>query len=413
MGATIHYGTKVRCIRFSMRSILVTAAVIFCVSLCCTAAVTYAKDTGIVITVRNPLNIDRQNEPVVLQWNDLARMYPAPDPARIKIFEQKSQEETIHQIVDADHNGTPEELIFQSDFKAGEIKKFILKTSKKIQPPVQPLTDARFVLPREDLAWENDRIAFRIYGPALAKDVNNGIDVWTKRVRYPIVAQWYKGDEDTGVSRIPYHEDHGEGADYFSVGRTLGAGSCALYDNDSLYQPGVFATQKVLATGPLRAIFEVTYNPVRFGEKNISEVRRVTLDAGSNLNAIEITYRCESPTDAVLFAAGIVKRKGVISSLDTTDRWVSLWGPTTEKEETGSLGTGIVMMKKFFTGVKENDVHVLILGRAEPGKPLKYYTGAGWTRSGDFATTEEWNAYLKKFAQRIEAPLEVSVTIMQ
>ena len=178
MGTTIHHGTKARRIGFSVRPIPVTASVIFCLFLGCAAPVTYAKDAGIVITVRNPLKIDRQSEPVVLRWNDLARMYPPPDPARIQIIEQKTQKEMIHQIIDADHNGTPEELVFQSDFKAGEIKKFILKPSKRISPPVQPLTDARFMLPREDLAWENDRIAFRIYGPALAKDVNNGIDVW-------------------------------------------------------------------------------------------------------------------------------------------------------------------------------------------------------------------------------------------
>jgi len=71
------------------------------------------------------------------------------------------------------------------------------------------------------------------------------------------------------------------------------------------------------------------------------------------------------------------------------------------------------MGKKFFAGVRENDVHVLILGRVEQGKPLKYYAGAGWTRSGDFTASEEWNTYLKIFAQRIEAPLDVSVTLAQ
>jgi pectinesterase len=304
-------------------------------------------------------------------------------------------------------------MIFLSHFEPREKKIFVIANSNKKPEPVQPLTGVRYMLPREDVAWENDRIAHRIYGPAQAKDVNNGIDVWTKRVRYPIIEKWYRGDEAPDSIRISYHEDHGEGADFFNVGRTLGAGSCALFFGDSLYQPGVFASYKILATGPIRAMFEVSYNPVRFGDKNILEVRRITLDAGNNLSTIGVTYRCDSSTGTVSFAAGIVKRKGVVSTRDSTHRWVSLWGPTNEKEENGSLGTGIVMTKRTYTGIKENDVHVLMLGTIELGKTATYYTGAGWTRSGDFSTSEEWNVYLKKFAQRIESPLGVSVTIAQ
>jgi pectinesterase len=392
---------------YSLQKILRLSAMVICIAV----AGTMARSPRIIVTVSNPLNLDRPNEMIVLQWNDLIRKCPPLTPAGIHIYNAKTKEETASQIIDTDQDGIPEEVIFRTDVKAGETVSFVVTSSTKTKKTFPPLTDVLYALPREDMAWENDRIAFRIYGPAMAKDVNNGIDVWTKRVRYPIVGKWYKGDEDTGANRISYHEDHGEGADYFSVGRTLGAGSCALYRNDSLYQPGVFASHKTLATGPLRAIFEVTYTPVRFGEKNISEVRRITLDAGSNCNAIEITYICDSSTGAIPFAAGIVKRKGVASSLDATYRWISLWGPTTEKEETGSLGTGIVMSKKFFVGIKENDVHVLILGTAEAGKPVKYYAGAGWTRSGDFSTSKEWNAYLKRFAQRIESPLNISVTI--
>jgi len=161
MGTTIHHGTKARRIGFFGAPDPVTASVIFCLFLGCAAPVTYAKDAGIVITVRNPLKIDRQSEPVVLRWNDLARMYPPPDPARIQIIEQKTQKEMIHQIIDADHNGTPEELVFQSDFKAGEIKKFILKHRREF-PRRCSAHRCGSCFPRRP-RMGNDRIAFRIY----------------------------------------------------------------------------------------------------------------------------------------------------------------------------------------------------------------------------------------------------------
>ena len=40
---------------------------------------------------------------------------------------------------------------------------------------------------KDDFAWENDRIAFRVYGPSLERtgEISSGIDVWCKRVRQP------------------------------------------------------------------------------------------------------------------------------------------------------------------------------------------------------------------------------------
>lgn len=371
----------------------------------------WAKEKELLIRVTNPLQLERHREMIVLNWKHLKSKMPRINADGLVVQDSKSGAEITYQPIDVDQDGTVDELIFQSDFNAGETKSFMIMRSKKAKKPIQPLTDARFVTPREDVAWENDRIAYRIYGPALAKEANNGFDVWTKRARYLIVEKWYKGEEATGSAKISYHEDHGEGADFFNVGRSLGAGSCALYKGDSLYQPGVFATYKIIATGPIRAMFEVTYKPVQFDGRSISEIKRVTLDAGSNLNRVEVTYRCDSASGSVPFAVGIVKRKGVTGYTDKENRGVSLWGLTTDKEEQGSLGTGIVMTKEAFKEIKEDTTHLLIIGNVELGKMATYYTGAGWTRSGDFKNAEDWNIYLKEFSLRINNPLKIEVAV--
>jgi pectinesterase len=371
----------------------------------------FTQGKSIVVKVTNSLDLDRSNEIVVLKWNNLQKYIQILCYEKISVCDTRTSDTLVTQFIDEDQNGIPEELIFCSDFKARETKQFVVKVGNKQTKTPQSLTFARLMIPREDLAWENDRNAFRIYGPPLAKDVDNGIDVWTKRVRYPIVEKWYKGDEAPDSLRISYHEDHGEGADFFSVGRTLGAGGSALYSNGSLYQPGVFAASKILATGPLRTIFEVTYKPVKFNGRNISEVKRFTLDAGSNLNKIEVKYLSDSLNNAVPFAAGLVKRKDVTVYSDKMNRWISLWGLTNEKEENGSLGTGIVMSNKAFSGIHEDSVHVLFLGTAKIGIPSTYYTGAAWTRSGDFHNANEWNKYLEEFSLRLKSPLKISVEI--
>ncbi len=85
-----------------------------------------------------------------------------------------------------------------------------------------PVTYCRFVPERvDDFAWENDKIAFRAYGPALHdKAEDSGFDCWLKRVDYPIINKWYK-ENAAGKS---YHKDYGEGYDPYKAGSSRGCG---------------------------------------------------------------------------------------------------------------------------------------------------------------------------------------------
>ena len=60
--------------------------------------------------------------------------------------------------------------------------------------------------------------------------------------------------------------------------------------------------------------------------------------------------------------------------------------------------------------MNEDSVQYLIIGKAGKEKGFTYYSGAGWTRSGDFASAEEWNNYLDTFAQQLQSPLKISLT---
>ena len=69
----------------------------------------------------------------------------------------------------------------------------------------------RFVPEREDdFTWENDKVAFRVYGPnSSGAGPVSGVDPWFKKVDYAIVDKWY-AEHFEGQS---YHEDNGEGHD--------------------------------------------------------------------------------------------------------------------------------------------------------------------------------------------------------
>ena len=52
----------------------------------------------------------------------------------------------------------------------------------------------------------------------------------------------------------------------------------------------------------------------------------------------------------------------------------------------------------------------LLLVKARDGVPLRYFTGAGWNRSGQFADRAAWETYVKEFAARVQHPLTITVS---
>ncbi len=363
-----------------------------------------APGQGVRVTVKNPGAVQRPVETIVVKWKDLRKGVESLNPSDVGVFERDSA--LVCQSVDLNLDGTMDELVFQASFAPGETKIFTVRPA-----PGQKLfpfrVDAQFVLPRADLAWENERIAFRMYGSPLAGDVRNGIDVWTKRVRYLIVEKWY---QESAAAKDAYHEDRGEGADFFSVGKSLGAGSSGVWHNGGLCQPGLFSSHRIIATGPIRAMFELTYDSLIIGRKVMGERKTITLDAGQSLNRVEILYSGFPARDTITFVAGLVKRRNTRISADRQHGWIGLWGLTTDDTTNGSLGTGVVMPKAAFRGTLEEKDHYLISGFTLNNRPVTYYAGAGWTRSGEFATAEDWNAYLNGWALRLESPISITIS---
>src|SRR3546814_5346770 len=123
----------------------------------------------------------------------------------------------------------------------------------------------------DDFAWENDKIAFRMYGKALEGTAGDahGIDVWVKRTSELVINKWYKSGD--------YHKDHGDGMDYYSVGMTLGAGDIVPFTGDTLWFPNHYRGYQVLDNGPLRSTFRLDFEQWNAGgmrsEEHTSELQ--------------------------------------------------------------------------------------------------------------------------------------------
>ncbi len=362
-----------------------------------------------VVRAENTLALTRTDETIGVAWADVRAKLPSASPAQVRVRDLGSGREIASQVVDNDGNGTMDELIFQATFAPSEAKRFAIEAA----PPAKVekvRVYASHQDPRDDVAWESDRIAFRIYGQGLWKVdslLSSGLDVWVKRVRTPIVEKWYAKGHDE------YHRDTGEGADFFDVGQTLGAGGTAIWRDGKMYRAWNFKSWKIIANGPVRAIFELQYQPWDAGSgPRVTETKRVALDAGQNLNHVTSIFRSESPVNDLPWVTGLVKRPSVVGSESKARpwAWLSVWGPVVPKDGGhGDLGTAVLVPRDAVSEWRENEDHYFLVSHAKPGEPVNYWVGAGWTDSGDFRDVRDWWNYLDQFAQRLAAPIKTSV----
>ena len=137
------------------------------------------------------------------------------------------------------------------------------------------------------LPGKNDRIAYRMYSKKLEKEenVDSGIEVWTKRVSDLIIDKWYKHGN--------YHTDNGEGLDFYKVGPGRGCAGPTILVDGKLQSKGRYIGYKIIANGSILSEFELRTRPMKLMEKKYKESRRISIDAGWNLNKIKTTIDSE------------------------------------------------------------------------------------------------------------------------
>lgn len=382
-----------------------------------TAAAALGADSA-VITVTNDFAGPRPAEVITIPFAELRKVVPELQMHHFRLRDQASGTEAPSQVMnfEHDHHGINyDDVVFQHDFAAGEREaRFLVEKSEAPVPPYAARVFARVVPERfDDMAWENDRLGHRMYGPALDSAAaaavgerlrGSGIDVWGKRVRYMVVDRWYKRGHDQ------FHADFGEGLDLYSVGQRRGTGGTGIWDGKQLFVSGNWARAAVIENGPLRAIFELSYEPWSVGALTVSEKKRFTVDAGRNFDLIESTFTIEGGDGSATVAVGICKPANAqIVAVKKDEQLPSLMVWQTYPTA-GSLGLSVFLgAADGFAGFAETETDHLLLVKVKSGDTLRYYAGAGWDRSGDFSDQAAWEKYLADFAARTKAPLRASV----
>ena len=354
--------------------------------------------------IENPGTTDRENEMVEVAW-EIVQQKLSLKPDETIIITGDEGLELPYQLV-TKGNETAETLIFPVSLSAGEKRTYRLSTGNPT--PFQPLVYGRLVPERkDDFTWENNRTAFRVYGPALkaSGEISNGMDYWAKSTEALIIDKWYK-DDLSGVAS--YHVDHGEGIDFYKVGRTLGLGMTAPLHNDTLCLGDNFVTAEIIDDGPLRFTFRLTYDPYMVGGLEVSETRIISLDAYSLLNRVTNIFETESPVLTV--ATGIVMPvENPEESTATTfgDNSGIIAYKTPGDDENGIIYTAAIHPDGF-DSIKVINGHLAGTNSYQPGESYTYYTGGGWSKTG-FDNFDAWVEYIKKEKEKIEQPFTINI----
>lgn len=391
-------------------------------------------DKVVNVTVSNGTGIDRNDEIVEISMEEVASKLQMDDTADIIVLDETNQQVPYQTTYDG-------KLIFPISVKANQQANYSIKVGTPVAFDVRAC-GKHYPERVDDIAWENDRIAFRAYGPALQATGEKayGYDVWVKSVEEPVVEERYamelnpetlakidslkKVDPEAAKAlraETSYHVDHGNGLDCYKVGPTLGGGTAALYVNNEIIYPYCYKTYDILDNGPLRFTVKLTYNPLTVNNNpNIVETRVISLDKGSQLNKAVITY--SNTNEVIPVVTGIVlhepnggqnaanPEKGYIAYADPTDNvnnnngtiYVGAVFPSKVKE------AKVALFPEKEAKERGGDGHVLAVSDYAPNSEYVYYFGAGWSKYG-FESMQAWNNYLENYAEKVRNPLTVEV----
>ncbi len=242
-----------------------------------------------------------------------------------------------------------------------------------------------------------------MYGKALETWVrepltSSTVDIWSKRVTRMVINEWYMVDN--------YHADTGEGLDDYSAGASRGCGGNGLWAGDRLWVSKNFVNSRVLASGPIRVMFELTYEPFDVNGLKVGEVKRISLDAGQNLDHFQSFYKPQDGSGPLITAIGLKKVSGERKEFNPQGCWLVKWERM--DKNMGNQGLAVIMDPKTFLKETEDRLNLLVLSKVGTDNVASYWAGFIWDKVG--ADFESWKAYVDKFSQGLLSPIQITVS---
>ena len=350
------------------------------------------------VEVANTTPTERDDETVEIAWSEVAAL-KGVTPDNIVVLNDDNEQIPSQVLF---RGGTePQALIFQTDADPMESKRFKLVTGQRENSPAEAF--GRTVPERyDDYAWENNKVAYRLYGPALEtspeKLVTPGIDVWVKCTDKLVIDEWY--------ARGNYHHNYGDGMDCYKVGVTLGSGASLPFAGGKFWMMGHnYATARTLDNGPIRTSVELTYAPFDVDGTPVTLTKIISLDANQRFNRMDNIY--EGAFAEMPIAAGFVRHD--VKQMQRGEGWMALCEAVSDSKDPardGDIYLGVILPGAEM--LTDTLGHAVAVKAVKPGRTLTYYAGSGWSQGG-VEDMKEWIEEIGQAQAAAVTPLKVTV----
>lgn len=394
--------------------------------------------SSLTVEVVNRLNVPRSGELAEFSFSDILSAFNVTDSVQFVILDRDSNE-VAYQI------SYDNRVLFPVNISAGGKERFTVKIAAP-KPCEQKVCGRFYALRNDDITWENDKAIYRCFGPAqqLTDEPKYGYDYWCKNTTSLVSEKRYvralSSETQNRIDSLEqsgnrykakllkdstdFYHDHGDGLDCFKVGRTLGlAGTALMQDSATMITPNAYNSYEILDNGPLRFSFALHYPPLKVDNDSVvAETRIISLDAGSFMNKVQLSFERLMNTKQLCSAIVMNKREGkddVVMDID--NGYMAYDYQTVKPYQTGNIYTGAVFtspvtdirVDKFKTYQQRvehdnNYGYLEALSQYVPGDKFVYYFGASWSKCG-FESFNSWCEYIRDFAMKAKSPMMVLV----
>ncbi|HYW96604.1 MAG TPA: DUF4861 family protein [Bacteroidales bacterium] len=397
---------------------------------------------NIAIRFSNPLNRPLSEEVVRIPVNTFTDSIGKIPAGKRPVFTSGS-DTLVSQCVDFNNDGSLDYILVLVDLPANGTKDATVTfTPEGDYPFFNPMTNLRFsrlgnpqaeldtatrlqttktevtstIFQMEGPAWENDKVGFRNYF-----DLRNGNDIFGKQAAGMVLDSVGLDREIVMANSLTvgksYHDKSQWGMDVLKVGNSLGAGSVALMENDSLYRIGDngYGTFMRMFEGPLQSEFMLSFPQWKAGNDTFDINQYVSVTAGKYRYKSSLVIG-HAPAN-VSFVTGIVnKHSDSLYVEKVSDHYTALLTHAVQSEDTAMLTMVLLIPDNELNGYNKTrdtgegitETYYATLD-THAGVPATYWFYAFWaTGNPEFKDLNNVLAVLRKDASLLEKPVSVS-----
>lgn len=389
-----------------------------------------AETKTIRIGLANTLNVKRSDVPVVISLKDIPFNV-------VDAVVKDGDREVPSQIDDLDRNLRNDELAFVIDVEAkgkktltvelysdkqternyprrtyGDMIVRDFKTKKKNKFPgyIHSLSapegvDVFHLLHHHGADFESELVAYRVYF-----DERQTYDLYGKYNKQLELqtSQFYPDDEQLAA---------GYGDDVLWAGQTVGLGALRGWDGQkpTMVSPVKSRGQRMVASGPVRTIVELTDEGWQLGGQTFNLRQNVIIYAGHR--DCEVQVYQDTPAEGVQFATGVINlnekmysdHKGLVGD------WGGNWPNGAKDSIAGKpkivVGLAVNVPEKYVISEPANQKDQFLYTLGMKGSDRLTYNMAFTCdkETFGFKDAKEWFAWMKQWKKELDNPVKVTV----